>query len=275
MNLYDLTKPLKFYNLVFFDLETTGLHAKDGDAICEIGAFKVLDGEIVDSFHSLINPGREMSFEAQRIHKIPAEELESAPCFRDLEDQIIDFLKDSVLCAYNVAFDLGFINEELFRLGKPSLNVAAVDILSMARKTLNLPKSNLAKVASFLNIESKGRLHRALADSDMAKGVFYKLVDILAERGLKSLSDYLSLYGLNNSFNEAVQDLKAEQIKKAIFSKKDVDIVYFSYENCLQEEKALIIDLLKENGKYHVWYRNCFGDNLKLPLNRLLSVLIV
>src|SRR4030042_782282 len=109
----DLNKPIEQYELVFLDLETTGLNAVIGDAICEIGALKTRERKITDKFHSLVNPKKNIPEEAFRVHKISDSDVKFAPPFEKIADKLIAFVRESVVCAYNVEFDMGFINHHL------------------------------------------------------------------------------------------------------------------------------------------------------------------
>ncbi|MBU2266082.1 MAG: 3'-5' exonuclease, partial [Candidatus Omnitrophica bacterium] len=138
----DLSRRLEDYPLVILDLETTGLNAVLGDAICEIGALKVKDRKVIDKFHSLVNPQRSMPPEAYQVHKISEADLKQAPSFEQVAAELVNFLNGCVLCAYNVEFDLGFIDQSLKKINQKPLAVAAVDILIMARDVLTLPRYN-------------------------------------------------------------------------------------------------------------------------------------
>ena len=105
----DLNRNIEDFDLVFFDLETTGLDVNKGDAICEIGALKLHNRKIVDKFESLINPKKPIPEEAYRIHKISDADVKGAPHFEQIADRLVAFFKDSIILAYNIEFDLSFL----------------------------------------------------------------------------------------------------------------------------------------------------------------------
>jgi len=76
-----MNPPLENLPLVFFDVETTGLNPNQEDAICEIGAVKIKENEIVDTFQTLINPQRKIPSYVSSIHHIYDEDVKDAPCF--------------------------------------------------------------------------------------------------------------------------------------------------------------------------------------------------
>ncbi|UCG35482.1 MAG: 3'-5' exonuclease [Candidatus Omnitrophota bacterium] len=195
----DLKQNIDDFDLVFLDVETTGLDAAKGEAICEIAALKVKRGEVIDQFQTLVNPKKEMPQEVYRIHKISDEELRGAPFFEDIAEELLSFLGNSVICAYNADFDMSFLNHELMRAKRPLLQAKPLDIMRIAKKTVRIPRYNLITVATYFNIKAEGDLHRALTDANLTFKVFCSLKDILKEKGINSLEDYLSLQNKPNN----------------------------------------------------------------------------
>ncbi|MFA5008240.1 MAG: 3'-5' exonuclease [Candidatus Omnitrophota bacterium] len=271
----DLKKNIEDFNLVFFDLETTGLDAMAGDAICEIGALKVRGRENIEKFHALVNPKKPVPETAFKIHHISDEDLKDAPYFEDIIDKFIDFLKDSIVLAYNIDFDLGFINYELKQMNRELLELPAIDILCMARKTLRLPRYNLGEIVSFFNIEHSGKLHRAMDDAYVTSKVFFKLRDILKQGNLNNLEDFISLYGLNNEIFRVREEPKIYLVKKAIEDKVPLRARYFSHQNIVEKEEIKPINLSQENKNFFLWYESKLGKNIRINLNRILDIEIV
>lgn len=271
----DLKNNIEDFNLVFFDLETTGLDALGGDSICEIGALKVKEREAIEEFHSLVNPKKSMPEAALRIHRICDEDLKGAPYFEDIADKFVDFLKDSIIMAYNIDFDLGFINYRLKQMNKQPLEVPAIDILCMARKTLRLPRYNLGEIVSYFNIEHSGKSHRAMDDAHVASKVFFKLRDILRESGLENLEDFISLYGLDNEIFRIKEEPKLHLVKKAIEGKLSLKARYFSYQNMMESDEIKPLNISQENKSFFLWYESKQGKNIRISLNRILDVEII
>ena len=221
--------PLSSRNLVFIDVETTGLAPCGGDAICEIGAVKINTQEkIIDKFHTLVNPRREIPSQVSLIHGIHNRDVEGAPYFEEIASSLLDFLEDSILCGYNIGFDLGFINRELEKINYPPLYLPAIDVLLMARGNLpQLPSYSLPSVARYLNIEVKN-FHRALEDSLLTREVFQRIRTNLKDKGIVKIEDILSLYGWNNAFFKSFQEPKLALIRECILAKVKVKIVYLN-----------------------------------------------
>ncbi len=163
---------------IAFDFETTGLSALD-DRVIEVGAVKFDEsGEVLDTFESLVNPGRSSSARALAVHRISDAELTFAPRATEVFPQFLDFLGDpehSTLIAHNASFDAGFLGAEVARLGQAIPAHAVVDTLAFARRRLpNLYSHRLEALAQYFEIENDGA-HRALADSLRVKSLWFAL----------------------------------------------------------------------------------------------------
>lgn len=103
------------------DTETTGLHPAKGDRIVEICVVKVdTEGKSHEVFEQRINPRKQISPEASAVHHIYNEDLEDAPFFEDIADELSAFLSDvDLLVCHNLAFDGEFIVSEYERVKKP------------------------------------------------------------------------------------------------------------------------------------------------------------
>ena len=268
----NLDKNIEEFDLVFIDLETTGLDVVTGDTICEIGAFKVKDRKVIDRFHSLINPKRPVPQQAYQVHKISDEELKNAPFFEDIVDKLMLFLDGSVVCAYNIGFDLGFINYQLKKMERPPIDLPAVDILSMARDILTLPRYNLETTARHFDIDCSGNLHRALGDAAIACKVFFKLVDMLKEKKIDKLSQLLPLYGFANEIFQCCEDKKTALIKDAIGRILTLKMKFFSKENTIEEERIIPLRLLQEGKYYYLLYQKPKAGTSRIRLNRILEI---
>ncbi|MEY3194077.1 MAG: hypothetical protein RIQ78_173, partial [Bacteroidota bacterium] len=105
-------------NLVFFDLETTGLNVIR-DRIVQIALVKMLkNGQQVEEFCTLVNPGIPISEESMSIHGITPKDVANKPTFVELAQKIWDFIGDADLAGYNSnRFDVPMLMEEFARVG--------------------------------------------------------------------------------------------------------------------------------------------------------------
>lgn len=268
----NLDRNIEDCDLVFLDLETTGLDVVMGDAICEIGALKVRDKKVVEKFHSLVNPRKKVPPAAYMVHKISDEQLKDAPYFEDLADGLLKFLDNTVVCAYNAKFDIGFIDYELKRIGQNPLSLPAVDILLMARDVLRLPRYNLESTAKSFDIDCTQGLHRALCDADLAYQIFFKLLDIFKTKQLSVLADFFSLYGVENELFNRGQERKIQALKEAIENHKPLRLRYFSAVNTIKEDKIIPLQVLIEKQKTYLCYQGDSDSNFRISLNRIFSI---
>ena len=157
---------------VVFDTETTGLECKVNEII-EIGAVKVIDGLIKEQFQTFIRPIEPIPEEITKITHITNEMVENAPCSKDAIKDFHKFCKGCILVGYNVAFDMGFINEQGQKVGITFDN-ESIDAMAIARKKLVLTRFKLTNVVDALNLKLDNA-HRAIFDATATAYVFLKL----------------------------------------------------------------------------------------------------
>jgi DNA polymerase-3 subunit alpha (Gram-positive type) len=179
---------------VFFDVETTGL-APAYESVCEIGAVKTCNGQVVDQFQTLINPKKPIPYRVTMIHGIGDEHVRGAPTFKEAAKDFLKFIEGTIIFAYNAPFDLGFINWEMTRINKPPIKNRVIDVLAIARKYLKLPKYNLAAVAEHFSISSN--FHRGLADAQVTAQVFARIAHDAALKGV-ALEECLHMFNVND-----------------------------------------------------------------------------
>lgn len=176
--------------IVVFDLETTGLSALGGDRICEIGAVKIREFEVVDKFWSLVNPKRKLPYNAYLIHRIEPSLLQNAPYAKEVLPEFLKFINNCFIAAYNAGFDMGFLNNEL-RLLKcsPIEEAKVIDILELVKIHFPaLASYSLSNVALQFKIANTN-LHRALNDATVAAEILVKLMKV-KKLALKDLTAY-------------------------------------------------------------------------------------
>ena len=214
--------------LCFFDLETTGLHPQYGDRICEIGLIKTLNGKIIDSYETLVNPHIPVSPGAFRVNRITAEMLKSAPSFPDVASNVLNFIKDSVLIAHNALFDLNFLGSHLWSLKIPFPPNPVIDTLLLSRAYYDFPSNSLSNVADSLGIK-KTNLHRALGDAKLTSQVFHVFLKDFKERmGITTLSELLELHGGGLVFPIYGEIILPPEIEEVMKNKQKLKIRYVS-----------------------------------------------
>ena len=121
---------------IVLDTETTGLDPFKGDRITEIGCVEVIDCiPTGQSFHSYVNPERDVPQEVVEITGLTTAFLADKPKFAEIAGDFLNFVGDATLVIHNAAFDMGFINAELTRAGHDPLpDDRAIDTVAMARR---------------------------------------------------------------------------------------------------------------------------------------------
>ena len=164
---------------VIFDTETTGLDSSE-DRIIEIGGVELVDGFPTGrTFHVYINPGdRQVHPEALAVHGISNERLRDEPRFEAIVDDFLAFFEDARFVAHNAQFDMGFVNAELARLGRPAIaNERVRDTLSLARQKHPMGPNTLDALCRRYGIDNSGReKHGALLDSELLAEVYIELI---------------------------------------------------------------------------------------------------
>ena len=168
---------------VAFDLETTGLDARS-DAIIEIGAARIRNGEVVDKFVTFAQPGHPLSAVTVDKTKITDEMLVGAPAPEEAVDAFLDWVGDAPLCAHNAAFDTGFIREYCRKSGR-RFDPLYFDTLVLARYLCpKLTNHKLDTVANALALPPFQH-HRAYDDAETCGLILSALMPKLRDLGVE------------------------------------------------------------------------------------------
>ncbi len=179
--------------IVVLDTETTGLEAKEGHRIIEVGAIEVMARRITESrFHHYVNPERDSDEGALAVHGLTRHFLEDKPKFGEIADDLLAFVKDAEVIIHNAAFDLEFLDAELARLGRPPFAqhcLKVTDSLQLAREQHPGKRNSLDALCERYMVSNAHRtLHGALLDAGLLADVYLSMT-----RGQDSLTiDVLS-----------------------------------------------------------------------------------
>ncbi|MGH6622670.1 MAG: DNA polymerase III subunit epsilon [Burkholderiaceae bacterium] len=165
---------------VVLDTETTGLEAKEGHRIIEIGAIEIVGRRITERrFHRYVNPERESDEGALAVHGLATDFLKDKPKFGEVIDELVEFVKDAEVIIHNAAFDVEFLDAELGRLerGRFSDMCAKVtDSLTMAREQHPGKRNSLDALCERYGVSNAHRtLHGALLDAGLLAEVFLSM----------------------------------------------------------------------------------------------------
>lgn len=159
---------------VSIDLETTGLNPKR-DKIVEIGALKVVDGQLADKFLTFVNPGRMLEDRVIELTGIRDKDLAEAPDIGEVLPKLMEFLGELPLLGHSVLFDYSFLKKAAVdqRLVFEKLGI---DTLKIARKYLAaLEHRNLDYLCAYYKIPHHA--HRAFADAEATSALYHKLAE--------------------------------------------------------------------------------------------------
>ena len=165
---------------VVFDLETTGVSCNSDDVV-EISAIKVIGGEVVDEFTTLVNPRRPIPYHASEVNGITDDMVKDSPFFEEVLFNFLEFVGDSVLVGHNIhTFDMKFLYRDAERFWGETIGNDYIDTLQVARIYLpQLSHYKLVDLAKYYGISTVGA-HRALNDCRMNQIVFEQLAKEMA-----------------------------------------------------------------------------------------------
>ena len=226
---------------IFLDTETTGLSPESGDRIIEVGCVEMVSRRLTgQNKHFYINPERKNSEDAVKIHGLTDEFLADKPVFAAIADELMDYLAGAEIVIHNAAFDVGFLNEELRRLGRPPFKQQVgkiTDSLLMAREMFPGKSNSLDALCRRLEVDNSNRtLHGALLDAGLLAEVYVNMT-----RGQDSLV------------------IDADEAGGAVLAVNAVDLSAFTLPVLLATEaeagahEALLTDLDKASGGKTVW----------------------
>ena len=169
------------------DLETTGFSFRT-EKITEVGIMKYKNGEVIDSFETFVNPEKPIPYQVVEVTHITDDMVKDAPTIEEVFPKILEFVGDSVLVAHNADFDIGFLKHNASLLGY-KLENTYLDTLRLAKDLFpTYKKYKLGIIAENLGIKVEVA-HRALDDVDTTVKVFKIMMDMLKEKGAKTVDD--------------------------------------------------------------------------------------
>jgi DNA polymerase-3 subunit epsilon len=165
---------------IFLDTETTGLSPESGDRVIELGCIEMVNRRLTGRhLHIYLNPERRNSEDAVKIHGLTDEFLADKPLFTSVADEFIEFVRDAEIIIHNAGFDVGFLNEELRRCGRPKFgnHVSGItDSLALARDLFPGKANSLDALCRRLEVDNTNRtLHGALLDAGLLAEVYIRL----------------------------------------------------------------------------------------------------
>lgn len=163
---------------IILDTETTGLAPEEGHRVIEIGCIELVNRRITERrFHCFLNPDREIDAGAAQVHGITLDKLRESPRFADVAADFLDFVRGAEIVIHNAAFDVGFLDAELSRMGNAWGRLEdycrIFDTLKLARELHPGQRNSLDALCKRYDVDNNHRtLHGALLDAELLADVF-------------------------------------------------------------------------------------------------------
>jgi DNA polymerase III subunit epsilon len=173
---------------IVLDTETTGLDPALGHRIIEVAAVELFNRRVTDNrFHHYLNPERDSDAGALQVHGLTAEFLQDKPKFRDIADELLEFLHGAELIIHNAPFDVAFLNSELSIAAREPIEACSASITDTLRLAKNLhpgKRNGLDALCERYQVDNSARtLHGALLDAHLLAEVYLAMT-----RGQESLA---------------------------------------------------------------------------------------
>jgi len=167
--------------IVVLDFETSGISPDHGDRAIEIGAVMLRQGEVVDRFQSLMNPGVRVNSFIESYTGITNQMVQSAPRADKVMRDFARFIGDRPLVAHNASFDRRFLDAEFRRIGARRSQKFGCSMLTARRIYPEAPNHKLETLVRYKGLHTEGIFHRALADAEMTALLWVKMIEDLCE----------------------------------------------------------------------------------------------
>ena len=167
--------------IVVLDFETSGISPDHGDRAIEIGAVMLRQGEVVDRFQSLMNPGVRVNSFIESYTGITNQMVQSAPRADKVMRDFARFIGDRPLVAHNASFDRRFLDAEFRRIGARRSQEFGCSMLTARRIYPEAPNHKLETLVRYKGLHTDGIFHRALVDAEMTALLWVKMIEDLCE----------------------------------------------------------------------------------------------
>ncbi len=226
------------------DIETTGISFRT-EKITELGAVKYKNGEIIEEFECFVNPQKSIPQEVVEITHITDEMVKTAKTIEEVLPEFLNFIGDSVIVAHNADFDVGFIKYNAEQLGY-KLENTYIDTLRLAKDLFpDYKKYKLGIIAEKLGIKVEVA-HRALDDVMTLVKVFDVMLNMLKEKGVKTVEDIDKLEVGQADFKKLPSYHAIILAKNYVGLKNLYKLVSFSHLDYFYKKPRILKSLYKE-----------------------------
>jgi len=231
---------------IILDTETTGLNARLGDRLIEIGCVEMVNRRFTgNNWHNYVNPERRIEEGAKAVHGISEEFLADKPKFADIAKEFVEYIRGAELIIHNAAFDIEFLDAEFGRAGLGKVadhGVTVSDTLKMARELHPGKRNSLDALCDRYQINNNHRtLHGALLDAELLAEVYLAMT-----RGQDSLA-----IGVEGGEGDGAADMEAGLDSTRARPVKLVIVAADADE--LDAHDKLLAGIDKESGGRCIW----------------------
>ena len=183
--------PLEGTTYVVFDTETTGFNAAGGDQMIEIGAVKLKDGEIIDRFDELINPGYHIPSHISELTCITDDMVKDSDTEEEVTKRFLSWVGDCPLVAHNAKFDISFISMAMKKYNLGEFNYTVLDTLELSHiLDQAYARHSLSALVKRYNVPwEEDAHHRADYDAEGTALVFAKMLQKLIAQNYDTIRD--------------------------------------------------------------------------------------
>lgn len=236
---------------IVLDTETTGIDFESGHRIIEIGCVEIINRKFTGvEYQTYLNPEREIDEGALKVHGLTLDFLQDKPKFVDVEEEFLEFIKNSELLIHNAEFDVGFLNNELNLLPKSKSLIQDItdkvtDTLHIAREKHPGQRNSLDALVLRYDIGGYNReYHGALLDSKILGEVYLAMTGGQSDLHFETSS--------TQNAKEYENPSKKESISKI---KKRPKLIKLSDEE-EKENRDYLNKMEKETGVQPFWLKN-------------------
>ncbi|MFA7555430.1 MAG: 3'-5' exonuclease [Spongiibacteraceae bacterium] len=169
-------------SVIILDFETTGLSPDMGDRAIEIGAVRLHNGQIVERFQELMNPGQRISSFIENYTGITNAMLQNAAPCTEVMRRFSDFIGNTNLVAHNASFDKRFLDAEMARIPHYYGGQFGCSLLASRRIFQQAPNHQLGTLVKHIRVDAQGEFHRALYDAEMTSKVWMAMLTAMTEQ---------------------------------------------------------------------------------------------
>lgn len=192
---------MKAKTFAVVDLEATSGSIGTGEKIIQFACVLYRDGQVIESFNTLVNPNKPIPKRISRLTGISDKDVVGAPYFEELAEVFRGLLEDTVFVAHNVSFDLRFLNEQFQSVGLNKLTNPAIDTVTLSKILFpQAPSYNLQELVSWLGYEMD-QAHDALSDAEATVFLLDQLIAKTKNLPLVTLEQINQLSTITNYDN--------------------------------------------------------------------------